>query len=128
MREGFVVRDLLISGSIIILIFTVMGCIKSKTDSVALRNASVETSLRYFIQSDRQNAFDELHNGFVKNISIDKAEIIFDISNKKIEYIDEFNENALVRIFYEKGVTPLEAYSVVVEKRVRRSQVRARIV
>jgi len=72
----------------------------------------VETSLKYFIVSERQDAFDELQGGVVRNISDDKAEILFDVDTEEIKYLDQFKAGDLVRVFYENGIVPLRACKI----------------
>ncbi|OGW75964.1 MAG: hypothetical protein A2Z72_04685 [Omnitrophica bacterium RBG_13_46_9] len=75
--------------------------------------AGVEARLKYFIPSDRQDAFDELHCGRVINISKDKAEIAFTFCAEKIKNADRIGVKDLAKVFYEKGAVPLEAYEIV---------------
>lgn len=70
----------------------------------------VQTSLGYFIESYRQDAFDVLRNGVVKSITTTQAEIIFPLENSRLR--QGFALGDRVRLFYEKGVVPLRPVSI----------------
>lgn len=86
---------------------------KTQKEARVRESHSIETSLTYFIVSERQDAFDELHGGVVRSISIDRAEIVFDINTEEIKSLGQFKIEDLVRVFYENGVVPLKASKII---------------
>ncbi|MDD5356410.1 MAG: hypothetical protein PHY56_07740, partial [Candidatus Omnitrophica bacterium] len=87
-------------------VFLLPGCVNA-------RQNPIETSVGYFIMSERQDAFDQLCEGFVRSISPDKAEIVFRLDAGQIKNLNRFKPEELVRVFYKKGLMPITARNIV---------------
>lgn len=91
----------------------ITGCGKVQRNTDIFEKNSVKTSVRYFIMSERQDAFDQLRNGVVKSVALNKVEIVFELNAERIKDLDNFKTGDLVRVFYGKGLMPITAYNII---------------